>query len=348
MLVTARESRGLTQSQLAEQARVPQGTISKAEHGLVTLSGERLAALAGVLGFPLHALEWDEEIYGFGSSAFYHRKQKSLPQTRLREIQATFNLTRIRAKRLALGLDIESKHQFQMLDLDDYGSPEETARAVRAMWAVPMGPVKDVCRLIENAGGVVVRTDFATPKISAISQWVPGERPIFVTNIGNPPDRERFTLAHEIAHVLLHSTPHEDQEREADRFASELLMPAAEIGPQLARGFDLGRAAQLKAHWRVSMSSIIRRAKDLGHISESRYTSLNVLMSKRGWLRREPVDIGPDRPRFLDMVIQARFDSGYTVEEVAEVAGLSVEEFTRLYLPDPPGTPVRRLNVVPP
>lgn len=344
MLAAAREARGLTQSQLAERAGVPQGTISKAEHGLVTLSEERLAALADALCFPLDLFEWDEEVYGFGSSAFYHRKQKSLPQTRLREIQATFNLTRMRAKRLARGLDIESKHRFQPLDLDDYGSPEEAARAVRAMWAVKMGPVTDACRLIENAGGVVVRADFATPKISAISQWVTGERPIFVTNTGNPADRERFTLAHEIAHVLLHSTPNEDQESEADRFASELLMPAAEIGPQLARGIDLARAAQLKPYWRVSMSSIIRRARDLGHITDSRYKSLNVQMSQRGWLRREPVDIEPDHPRFLDQVIKAQLASGYTVEQLAKIAGLTAEEFTRLYLPP---APVRRLSAVP-
>lgn len=345
MLAVARESRGLTQSQLAERSGVPQGTLSKAEHGLVALSPERLTAVADALGFPLDVFGWDEEVHGFGSSAFYHRKQKSLPQTRLREIQATFNLIRMRAKRLARGLEIEPKHRFQPLDLDDFGSPQEAARAVRAMWAVPMGPVKDVCRLIENAGGVVVRTDFATPKISAISQWLTGERPVFVTNIGNSPDRERFTLAHEIAHVLLHSTPNENQEAEADQFASELLMPAAEMGPHLAAGIDLARAAQLKPYWRVSMGALIRRSRDLGHITDGRYKSLNVQMSQRGWMRREPVDIEPDRPRFLNQVIQAQFASGYTVEQLAKVAGLAVEEFTRLYLPD---APARRLSAVRP
>lgn len=344
MLAAAREARGLTQTQLAERSGVPQGTISKAENGLVTLSQERVSALSDALGFPVDVLEWDEEVYGFGSSAFYHRKQKSLPQMRLREIQATFNLTRMRARRLAQGLDIESKHRFEPLDLDDFGTPEEAARAVRAMWAVPLGPIKDVCRLIENAGGVVIRADLATRKISAVSQWVTGERPIFVTNTRNPADRERFTLSHEIAHVLLHATPNVDQESEADRFASELLMPAAEIGPQLAPGVDLARVAQLKPHWRVSMSAIIRRAKDLGHITESRYRSLNVQMSQRGWLRREPIDIEPDQPHFLERVIKAQLRSGYTVEELATIAGLTVEEFVRLYLPD---APVRRLRAVP-
>lgn len=344
MLAVAREARGMTQLELAERSGVPQGTISKAEHGLAALSDERLAALAEALGFPLDVIRWDDEVYGFGSSSFYHRKQKSLPQTRLREIQATFNLHRMRARRLSRGLDIVPKHRFEPLDLDDYGTPEEAARAVRAMWNVPMGPLKDVCRLIENAGGVVVRADLNTPKISAISQWVPGERPIFVTNTANPADRERFTLAHEIAHVLLHATPREEQEAEADGFASELLMPAADIRQHLAGGIDLARAAQLKPYWRVSMAAIIRRTRDLGFITEGRYKSLSVQMSQKGWRTREPVEIERDRPRFLDQVIDAQIANGYTVDDLAKVAGLTVDEFARLYRP---GSGPRRLSAVP-
>ena len=344
MLSCAREARGMSQSQLAERSGVAQGTISKAEHGLTMLSDDRLAALAAALDYPLDVFRWDEEVRGFGSSSFYHRKQKSLAQTRLREIQATFNLHRMRARRLSHGLDITSKHRFEPLDIDDYGSPEETARAVRAMWNVRMGPLKDVCRLIEHAGGVVLRTDLRTPKISAISQWVPGERPIFVTNTANPADRERFTLCHEIAHVLLHSTPREDQEAEADRFASELLMPAADISPQLAGGIDLARAAQLKPYWRVAMSALIRRARDLHFITDGRYKSLSVQMSQKGWRTREPVEIERDEPRFLGQVIEAHLANGYTVEELAKVAGLTTVEFARLYLPD---RSPRRLSAVP-
>jgi Zn-dependent peptidase ImmA (M78 family) len=49
-------------------------------------------------------------------------------------------------------------------------------------------------------------------------------------------------------------------ENEADRFAAEFLMPAKEIGPQLAR-MSLRRAAQLKPNWKVSMASLIYRAQ---------------------------------------------------------------------------------------
>ena len=346
MLVVARESRRMTQSELAAKTNIPQGVISKAEHGLTDHSQERLAAIASVLGYPLEMFDWDEEIYGFGSAAFYHRKQKSLSQQHLKKIHADFNLTRIRIKRLTHGLDIHGKHHFAPLDLEDFDSPRHVAQAARAMWQLPMGPVRNMVRIVENAEGIVVFEDFGTDKISAISQWAPGERPIFVLNSVHSPDRQRFTLAHEVAHILMHAIPRESQEQEADEFASEFLMPQAEISPDLAQGIDLARAAQLKTVWRVSMGALIRRAKDLGYITDSRYTSLSVQMSQKGWRKREPVEIAPDQPRFVSGVIKAKQDDGYDVEDLGAVAGLHPQEFADKFLPAPAEGP--RLRVVNP
>jgi Zn-dependent peptidase ImmA (M78 family) len=91
----------------------------------------------------------------------------------------------------------------------------------------------------------------------------------------------------------MHDDPRrpDEAEREADAFASEFLMPAAEIRPQLNR-LDLARAALLKRYWKVAMSAIIRRARDLGRIDDRRYQSLNVQISQRWWRKIEPVELG--------------------------------------------------------
>lgn len=67
-------------------------------------------------------------------------------------------------------------------------------------------------------------------------------------------------------------------------------------------------------------------------------------MSQKGWLRREPVDIQPDTPRFLDRFVAVQFENGYRPHELAAVAGLNADEFARLYLLDG-GRP--RLSAVP-
>jgi hypothetical protein len=67
-----------------------------------------------------------------------------------------------------------------------------------------------------------------------------------------PGDRYRFTLAHELAHLVLHNHPagDEEMETEADEFAAEFLMPAKEVRPYVAAP-SLGRLGRAKAHWKV-------------------------------------------------------------------------------------------------
>ncbi|WP_410672237.1 ImmA/IrrE family metallo-endopeptidase [Amycolatopsis sp. cmx-4-68] len=66
-----------------------------------------------------------------------------------------------------------------------------------------------------------------------MSTWPTGQQPLILLNRGRLPDRERFTLAHEVGHLLMHELPADDQEKEADRFAGEFLAPAEELEPLL-------------------------------------------------------------------------------------------------------------------
>jgi Zn-dependent peptidase ImmA (M78 family) len=146
-------------------------------------------------------------------------------------------------------------------------------------------------------------------------------------------DRERFTLAHELGHLIMHDlpTPPDNAEREADAFASEFLMPAAEIGPQLA-GIDLAKAANLKRHWKTAMSALIRRARDLGRIDERRYTSLNVQLSQKGWRKVEPVQIEHEQPTLIPKMIKVHHDiHDYDVAVLARLTGLSVAEYSERF-----------------
>lgn len=348
MLTLLRESRGLSGAQLAKESGVPQPTISKMENNLSPMEPGRITAIAEALGYPIEAFNWSDQVYGFGSSSFYHRKQQTLPQTKLRKIQATVNLLRMRLSRLLKGVAIDARFTLPSIDVDELGSPSEVARAVRALWMLPMGPVKSMTTTLEQAGVVVIHSNFESPKISAISNiGVDGVPAFVVLNVGMPADRERFTLAHELGHLVMHSTPDlaVDAEREADEFASEFLMPAAEIRSQL-RALNLNTAFALKMSWRVSIAALIRRARDLGQIDDARYKSLNVLRSKKGWHRDEPGTFDHERPTVIQALINVPLDEhGFTVPELAEVLGLSEDEFRSIY--DRPASPRRaHLQVV--
>jgi Zn-dependent peptidase ImmA (M78 family) len=84
-------------------------------------------------------------------------------------------------------------------------------------------------------------------------------------NVEQPADRMRFTLAHELGHLVMHhDQPTQSMEQEANEFASAFLMPARDIRPHFARRVDLRLFAELKPVWRVSMASLLMRARSLG------------------------------------------------------------------------------------
>src|SRR5882757_3487393 len=92
MLTLARESRGLTQSQLSKLTGIPQSVLSKAENNVSPLSPERLDKIAEVLEYPREVFDWTDEPLGLGPSGFYHRKQSGLGQMALNRIEAEIGL----------------------------------------------------------------------------------------------------------------------------------------------------------------------------------------------------------------------------------------------------------------
>jgi Zn-dependent peptidase ImmA (M78 family) len=219
------------------------------------------------------------------------------------------------------------------MDVEEYGSPATIAAHVRNAWNLPPGPIQNLTTAIESSGGIVVKCDFGAVKLDAFSQWPPGMPPLFFVNVAASPDRCRFTLAHEIGHIIMHTMPTVDLEREADEFASEFLMPKRDIVGYLGRPFSLERVAALKSYWKVAMSAIIRRAYDLGRISNSHYRALLTRMSRMGWRTQEPVPLDPEEPTVLHSVLNLHTAvHGYSIAELCDIAFACPRDFDRQFI----------------
>src|SRR5690348_674560 len=97
MLVQARESRGLRQSELAEEmsrhlgATVSQAWVSKAEAGRVAVTDDRLAAISEALRYPVAELCSAPDADGVGIGLIHHRKKASIGAPALRRIHGQLN-----------------------------------------------------------------------------------------------------------------------------------------------------------------------------------------------------------------------------------------------------------------
>ena len=339
MLVLARQSRGIKQGELAETIGVSAGYLSKIEKGISTPTPELLDSIGAALQYPVSLFFRPEHIRGTDSVCFHHRKQKTMPAPLLDKIESEMFLTQLQVASVLQDLEIESSNEFMTLDVEDYEEdPRLVARMVRRLWRVPPGPIQHLVRLIESAGAVVVFRDFGTPKLDGMSCWPKSCPPLFFINKRLPMDRARFTLAHELGHLIMHATPPAgNPETEAHEFASEFLMPAAEIGPDL-RDLRIGKLPSLKAHWGTSMQSIVEAARALDLATPGRVKSLYVQLSRQGLRTNEPYPPPPEEPTILvDALKVQRDDHGYNVDDLAQLTNLYTDEFRRLYEPEESG-----------
>ncbi|MFO0851366.1 MAG: XRE family transcriptional regulator [Gemmataceae bacterium] len=336
MVALARESRGMSQAELATRLGVTQGKVSKVEGDMLKLSEADFDRLCRVTEYPPEFFCQTSPIEGFGSACVYHRKRQCLPVKELKVIHATINVVRLQLLRLLKAVDVGARNTFYRFDVDEYGSPEEVARITRASWGLPMGPIRNLVNAIENAGGIVVQLPFGTDKLDAVSQWPRNSSPLFFVNRELPVDRWRFSLAHELGHLVMHAAPPPDAEEQADRFASEFLMPAREIESELGQ-MTLAKAARLKPVWRVSMQALIRRARDLGRITDRHYRTLFTQIGQEGYRKNEPVPLAPELPTVLpDLIAVYRNSFGYDVSQLSRYVYAAEEHFRATLLNEPP------------
>jgi Zn-dependent peptidase ImmA (M78 family)/transcriptional regulator with XRE-family HTH domain len=332
MLILAREARGLSQKELAEKLDISQSKISKLEDGLLpAIPEQELNAIAEVLHFlPSFFMQPGKARAACG---YFYRKASALPAKFLSRCNARMNVQRLHIERLSKSIDLET-NKLPHLDPDELQmGPAQAAQMLRQFWGVPSGPVANLTELVEDAGCIVVHFDFGTNKLDGLSLCSEFESPIIFLNSYFPGDRMRFTLAHELAHIIMHRIPKPDMDDEANKFAAEFLMPENEIkGSFYPVSLDV--LARKKLYWKTSMQCLLKRGGDLGEISERYGRFLWMQMGKFGYRSTEPHSekIEREMPRLLNEMIEVHLNElDYSPDDLAKVLGIYKDDFEATY-----------------
>jgi Zn-dependent peptidase ImmA (M78 family)/transcriptional regulator with XRE-family HTH domain len=330
MMIVARQARGFSQTKLAKALRVSQSKISKIEAGFVPPDDALIDTLAETLHFRRQFFMRDAQLRS--PPTIYHRKKQKLSVGDWDRILAQSDIYRLCIETMLRSVElVPSKPAPPMIDPDQYdGRVDQVAYAVRQAWMLPRGPVVDVAKAIEDSGVMIIPFDFGTDLIDAFCQHGLDRLPplIFLNARLKAKDRLRFSLAHELGHLVMHALPRPEQEEQANEFAAAFLMPADDIRASLY-SMSLERLMVLKKYWKTSMQAVLRRARDLKRVSDRGYRYYQIEMSKRGWRSAEPIDIdGPiESPKvFANLISSHITELGYAHDELAELFGLFPED----------------------
>ena len=332
----------LSQAELSARSGITQGTLSKVEQGIKDANEELVGRLAHALDCPETFFYQGEREYGPPMSAHaMFRKKAVIGQKVLDKVIAELNVRIGHLRKFLSTVEFSPELPFPQYDVEDFhGDIDAIADSVRRAWLAPRGPLRSLTEYAERAGCLVIHCDMDAAKIDGVSYRIPGLPPIIFLNRHQPADRMRFSLAHELGHLVMHAYPGLNMEQEANQFASALLMPAAEIGPEL-QGLTIEKAAYMKPVWKVSMASMIYRATELKKIDRYKAEYLWRQMATRGFRMREPqaVDFEPEQTSLIDALIDnLTKQMGYTTQELSELLHLHYDELVVMYgLPAPSG-----------
>lgn len=344
-LKLARRFNKLTLSELAERLEVSKQMISKYEKSLNQPSGENLFLIEEILGFPRN-FYFEENFINEKIGNTYFR---SLSKATKKDIEAQ----KIRIDFLALIYKFVDEYielplqNFPELDVENMDI-EKMAEKVREYWGLGDKPIKNMVEVLEVNGFIVSTSKMNLDVIDAYTQTreVNGKETYFIVLGSDKGSRYRrqFDAAHELAHILIHeafldiSTLSKEEEREienqANDFASAFLLPKEAFSRDVSMmPTNLDHYLFLKKKWHVSVGAMVRRAYNLGIISNSNYTNLQRMMSKMGWRKAEPLDdrFEPTRPVLLPKSIETLlkheiFDSYSILEELSNSLKLSIHE----------------------
>ena len=195
-------------------------------------------------------------------------------------------------------------------------------------------PISDLINVLENLGIIIIQIknpDNRFDDFDGLSEIV-NNIPVIVLLDGiKDGARQRFTIAHELGHLILNINNNElDEERICNRFASALLMPKEAIINEFgySRGnINFFELTAFKNEFKVSYTAIVYRLKDLNIISEYLYKKLSIFLSQRIG-KNDPKPIQPEKSfQFKKIVYKLEADEIISINKACELLGVTVDEY---------------------
>ncbi|OFL62273.1 hypothetical protein HMPREF2760_01800 [Corynebacterium sp. HMSC065D07] len=302
---------GLTQVAFAEAIDSSQYHVSRMEQGEEPIPVAVFAQATRKFRLPADYFSRPPHTYGRASLNFRRTKMPKKLQDRINahfaELEETVQETQLTIPQANIA--IERPDTNGVLSLE---AISEIADSVRATLRLGSGPIGNVTRSMESAGIVVAPLKIeglVLDEFEGVSSPQPNPR-IRVTAYApsRSGDRHRFTLAHELGHLVLHALTRPESESvrelEAHMFAGAFLLPRELIADVICETTTLTQFAEIKSRTGVSIQAIIRRARDLSLITPERHKSLSIQISSRGWRKEEPVEVQMEREILYPQILK--------------------------------------------
>lgn len=322
----ARTYRGMSAQELAEKIEVSRQSINQFENYSIDSdknskpSIENIENITQELKFPVEFFFQKEkenikiENTYFRALLSSKKKEKQSQINKAVLITVIYDILQEYLEFPDINIPVVQKENLSDQDISN------AARELRDLWNIENKPIKDIIFLMENNGLVVTALPTNTEEIDAFTQYIKIENKeymcVVLENEKKSACRRQFSAAHELGHIILHAnkinmneierSEFREIERQANLFASELLLPEEEFKKDLIMPTSLKSYEILKRKWHVSILAMMMRACNLNIITQNQFQYLMKQYTIKNYRKHEPLDniIEIPQPQTLKRAIE--------------------------------------------
>lgn len=320
-----RKRLGLNKNHLAEILGVDRKTLQRLrEEG--EASESLVGALVRISGYP---------------EGFFFKSDPVLPNSlgvsfrSLRSLSARSREAALAAASHAFELDdwVRARIELPRGSIPQFSQddPREAALALRASWGMGVKPIANMVNVLESHGIRVFSLVEETRHLDAYAFWL-DDAPYVFLNTYKTAEHSRFDAAHELGHIVMHrhsGTTQRDAEHAANSFASEFLMPQADLLAYAGRVQTVPDLIKAKHRWGVSAAALNYALHKVGLIRDWQYKN-NCIELNRAGRTNEPEGMRHETSQVWPKVLTIFWQTGITLDSIAEEVKLPASELTKL------------------
>lgn len=331
---SGRKLRSLSQQKLADEIGVSKQMISKYENSISIPSSKVLIELAKALQLNVDYF-FTPPTVELGNINF--RKKSKLTTKRLEAIkeEVKLKLSNYLEIENILNIDNEFDISIQKRKLNAKPDIERIVKEIREEWQIGFDPVHNITQLLEDQEIKIIEIAEADNLFDGMATIIDEKYAVIVINENFPIERKRFTLLHELGHLILDipDCDLKEEENYCNLFAAEFLFPLSNVFKEFGknrRSVAIQELIEAQKKYGMSIQAIMYRLLYADIISKNQlsnfYRQINSNKELKKVIDKERFETPEFSHRYKQLVYRAYSQELISASKAASLLGENINK----------------------
>lgn len=330
----SRAHKGLSMQEVADKIGVSKQMINKYEQGKSMPTSDKLIALS--------------KLFQQKVDYFFRKPEVTIGEISFRK-KSKFGAKKVNALKEEIRIQIENylfienicgvstifENPLQQNSIISEQNVKEAVKQLRSHWNIGQDAIHNIIDLLEDNHIKVIEVEDETRSFDGLATIIDGKYPIIVIAKAMPIERKRFTLLHELGHLLLPISSFEEKQQEkfCNVFASEMLLTEAYVITEFGSSRSSITFEELKnvqEKYGISISAIVYKLGETRIMSQERvkkfYQRLNFEPNLKQEVERTRYEGLEHSNRYENLVYRAVSEELISMSKASSLLQISLDK----------------------